>query len=533
MHDLLIRSGDVIDGTGGPGRRADVAIHGDRIVAIEANHAGTARRIIEAKDHVVAPGFIDVKTHSDFTLPFYPRAENRLHQGITTELVGSCGFTAAPIPPGRLAAVADYLAAMAPAFTFRETSFAAYLDSFPATSVNVATQIGHNTIRMAVMGLQNRTPTAYEQATMQRLVEEALDAGAVGLSTGPFTAPGAFAEPRELEALAHIAALHGGTYATHLRDEAGAVFDAADEVIALADRTGARTRIVHAKLSGTGTWGGAPRLLDKLAAARKRGVQIDCDQYPYTTAVNPLRNLLPTWVQEGGLGRMLQRLEDAKARSDIRSEIAARGLNAFGRIPSWEAVRISTSAARPDEIGRTVADIAARRDCDPVDALCAILAADRGATRGFVAAMEEEDVRVFVACPWVLVGSDGRAMGPGGPLDNELPHPRFSGTFPRILGHYARDLGLLTLPQAIHKMTGAAAAALRLADRGVLRLGARADITVFNPSTVADCATFEEPRRSASGITHVIVNGVAVIENGTHTGALPGRVLRRTAAGVI
>src|SRR4051812_41255075 len=154
MHDLLIRGGDVIDGTGGPGRRADVAIHGDRIVAIEANHAGTARRIIEAKDHVVAPGFIDVKTHSDFTLPFYPRAENRLHQGITTELVGSCGFTAAPIPPGRLAAVADYLAAMAPAFTFRETSFAAYLDSFPATSVNVATQIGHNTIRMAVMGLQ-------------------------------------------------------------------------------------------------------------------------------------------------------------------------------------------------------------------------------------------------------------------------------------------------------------------------------------------------------------------------------------------
>jgi N-acyl-D-amino-acid deacylase len=398
--------------------------------------------------------------------------------------------------------------------------------------VNVAMQVGHNTVRLAVMGLDNRAPTAAEQSAMERLVEEALDAGAVGLSSGLFTAPGAFAESWELEALARVAARRGAGYTTHVRDEANTVFDAVREAIAVAERTGARTRIVHAKLSGIENWGGAPRLLAELEAARERGVPVDCDQYPYTTAVNPLRNVLPAWVQEGGAARMLQRLGDATARDGIRAEVAERGLNAFGRLPSWEAVRISTSPAEPDEVGRTIADIAARRGCDPVDAVCAILVADRGATRGLIAAMHEDDVRAFVARPWVLVGSDGRAFGPGGPLARDLPHPRFYGTFPRILGHYARDLGLLTLPQAIHKMTGAPAAALGLADRGVLRPGAAADIIVFDPVSIIDRATFDEPRRHPAGVTHVIVNGVAVIDAGAHTGALPGRVLRRTAAGV-
>jgi N-acyl-D-aspartate/D-glutamate deacylase len=532
MDDLLIRGGDVVDGTGAPARRADVAVRGDRIVALNLNYVGTARRVIDAREHVVAPGFIDLKTHSDFTLPHYPRAESRVHQGITTEVVGSCGFTAAPIPPGRLPAVADYLAAMAPALTFHETSFAAYVDAFPATSVNVAMQVGHNTVRIAVMGLENRAPTAQEQLAMESLVEEALDAGAVALSSGPFTAPGAFARPQELEALARIAARHGAGYTTHIRDEASTAFEAASETIALAERTGARTRIVHVKLSGIDSWGEAPRLLALLGAARERGVPIDCDQYPYTTAVNPLRNLLPSWVQEGGVAHMLRRLADPRARDDIRTQTAARGLNAFGRISSWDAVRITTSNAEPDEIGQSIADIAARRRCDPVDALCGILVADRGATRGLVTAMHENDVQAFVACPWVLVGSDGRAIGPGGPLAHELPHPRFYGTFARVLGHYARDLGLLTLPQAIHKMTGGAARALGLVDRGVLRSGAAADITIFDPAAITDRATFDEPRSYPAGVAHVIVNGVAVISGGAHTGALPGRILRRTASGV-
>lgn len=531
MDDILIRSGDVIDGSGASPYRADVVIRNGRIVAIADDYQGTAGNTIDARDCVVAPGFIDVKTHSDFALPLYPRAENRVLQGITTELVGSCGFTAAPIPQGRLERVGSYLAAMAPAYACRETTFAAYMDAFPATSVNVAMQVGHNTVRVATMGLENRAPTTDEQAVMERLIEEALEAGAVGVSSGPFTAPGAFAGAQELEALASVAARRGAGYSTHLRSEAGTVFDALDEAIAVADRTGARTRIVHAKLSGAGNWGGAPRFLDQLARARDRGVPIDCDHYPYTTALNPLRNLLPASIQQGGLENMLGRLGDPAARDDIRAEIAAHGFNAFGRIASWEGVRISTSP-RSNEIGHTIADIAARRRCDPVDALCAILVADHGATRGFIAVMEEQDVRTFVACPWVLVGSDGRAAGPGGPLADELPHPRSYGTFPRILGNYTRELGLLTLPQAVHKMTGAPAAALGLTDRGILRTGAAADVTVFDPAVVADRATFDEPRRYPVGVAHVIVNGTAVVTDGVHSGVLPGRLLRRTAAGV-
>src|SRR5262252_8096601 len=218
--DLLIQDGDVIDGTGAPARRADVVVRGDRIVAIEAGCTSPAQRVINAQGHVVAPGFIDIKTHSDLTLPLYPLSESRVHQGITTELVGSCGFTAAPIPPGRVGAVSDYFAPLAPALKLRETNFAAYVESFPATSVNVAFQVGHNTVRVAVMGMENRAPTTQEQTAMERLVEEALDAGAVGVSSGPFTAPGAFARPQELEAFAHVAARRGAGYSTHVRDEA-------------------------------------------------------------------------------------------------------------------------------------------------------------------------------------------------------------------------------------------------------------------------------------------------------------------------
>jgi N-acyl-D-amino-acid deacylase len=532
MVDLLLCGGTVVDGTGAPPRAADVAVRADRILAIEPHYSGPAQRVIDATGHVVSPGFIDVKTHSDFALPLYPLAESRVHQGITTELVGSCGFTAAPVPRGRLSAVADYLAAMAPALTFRETSFAGYLESFPATSVNVATQVGHNTVRVAVMSLERRAPTPDEQAAMEYLVEDALDAGAIGLSSGPFTAPGAFAQAQELEALATIAAKRGAGYATHLRDESNQVFDAMREAMATAERTGARTQIVHVKLSGSDNWGRADRLLDELSAARERGVAIGCDQYPYTAALNPLRNLLPSWAQEGGIARLLERLADTNARADMRAEIAARGLNAFGRVPSWDNVRVTMSPSEPRAVGRTIASLAAQRGCDGVDALCTILAADKGGTRGTVEAMLESDVRAFVACPWVLVGSDGRSFGPGGPLAHELPHPRVYGAFARVLGHYARDLGLLTVERAVYKMTGGAAVALGFVDRGVLRPGAAADITVFDPTTIAERGTFDQPRGYPVGIPYVIVNGTIVIEEGVHTGATPGRVLRRTSSGV-
>lgn len=507
-------------------------MRGGRIVAIEPGLPGPARRVIDARGRVVAPGFIDIKTHSDLTLPLYPCAESKVHQGVTTEVVGSCGFTAAPILPGRLELAQQYLAALAPGLPLRETTFADYMDSFPTTSVNTVLQVGHNTLRLMVMGLEDRPPTVYELAVMQHLLQDALEAGALGLSTGLFTPPGAFAEPDEIAALARVLRHQGGDYSTHIRDEADGSFKALREAIFVAEDAGVHVQVVHLKLAGADNWGGGGRLLAEIQAARERGVSIDCDQYPYTTAMTPLRAVLPAWAHEGGIERMLQRLADPKVRADIRAEIGARGLRSWGRVPTWDAVRISHSPASPENVGRTIADVAARRESDPVETLCDLLIADGGATRVLVAAMNEADVSTFVAAPWVLVGSDGRAVAPGGPLALERPHPSSYGTFPRVLGHYVRTLGLLTLPQAVYKMTGGAAQALGLIDRGLLRAGYAADITVFDPATVSDRATYDDPHRYPAGISHVVVNGVVVIDGGRHTGAMPGRVLRRGSAGV-
>jgi N-acyl-D-aspartate/D-glutamate deacylase len=532
MDDILIRGGEVIDGSGAPGRRADIAVADGRIVAIGTNLARQARRVIEAAGRVVAPGFIDIHTHSDFTLPLNPRAESKIRQGVTTEVLGNCGFSVAPALPGRAAQLRDYLAASAPWLEFRDTSFADYLNAFPATAVNTVMQVGHNTLRLMAMGMEDRPPRPEELALMQRLLEEALEAGALGLSSGLFTAPGVYADTQEMIALGRVLRRYGAGYASHIRDEANRVFEAVREAIAIGEACDIHVQIAHLKLSGRDNWGGAARLLAEIDAARRRGVRVDCDQYPYTTASNPLRNLLPTWVQEGGMQAMLQRLAEPAVRARIRRDIEAQGLNNFGRIPSWEAVRIAISPHLPEYAGRTVADLAHERACDPIDAVCDYLIADRGHTRILVTSMAEEDVREILRAPTVLVGSDGTSLAPYGVTGQGKPHPRFYGTFARVLGHYGRDLGLLSLPQAIYKMTGGSAAALGLVDRGLLRQGYWADVTVFDPATIAERATYDEPHRYAAGVSTVVVNGVVVVDGGEHTGALPGRVLRRGPQGV-
>jgi N-acyl-D-amino-acid deacylase len=526
MDDLAIRGGLVIDGTGAPGREADVLVAEGRVVAIEARSPRRAAREIDARGRVVAPGFIDIHTHSDFTLPLNPRAEGKIRQGVTTEVVGNCGFSAAPALPGTAAMLREYLAASAPWLPFRDTTFAEYLDGFAPVSVNTIMQVGHNTLRLMTVGMERRPPTPGELARMEALLEDALAAGAIGLSSGLFTAPGSYAEPDEILALARVLARRGGTYASHIRDEANHVFEAVREAIAVAEATGVHVQIAHLKLSGTDNWGGAGRLLGEIDAARRRGLRVDCDQYPYDTGTNPLRNLLPTWVQEGGVPAMLTRLADPAVRARIRTDIARNGLNNFGAIPSWDAVRVAVSPHLPEEAGRTLGEIARRRGIDPLDAVCDVLVEDRGHTRILIRSMAEADVDAIVRAPWVLVGSDGNALAPHGPTGQGKPHPRYYGTFARVIGQCVREQGLLTLPQAVFKMTGGSAAALGLGDRGVLREGAWADITVFDPATVADQATYDDPHRYASGISTVVVNGELVIDGGEHTGALPGRVLR-------
>ena len=406
-------------------------------------------------------------------------------------------------------------------------SFADYLDTFPATSVNMVPQVGHNTLRLMTVGMQRRAATADELAAMTRLLEEALAAGALGLSSGLFTAPGMNAGPEEIHALAQVLARHGARYSTHLRDEGNGVFDAVREAIDVARRTGVHVQIAHLKLSGIENWGKAARLLAVIEAARREGLPVDCDQYPYDTGTNPLRNLLPVWVQEGGVAQMVERLRDAGVRQRLREDIARDGLNNFGKIPDWDAVRIAISKNEPALAGRRMAELARERGRDPFDQVCDTLVADEGHTRILITSMAEADVNAITGTPWVLVGSDGNCLATEGVTSQGLPHPRFYGTFVRTLGCCVRDLKLLNLEQAVHKMTGGSAAALGWTDRGWLKPGMAADVAVFDPSTVADTATYDAPHQYARGVSAVVVNGTVVIEGGEHNGALPGRVIRR------
>ena len=530
MDDLLIRGGQLIDGTGAPAREADVSISTSRIVAIEPRAKRPARRVIDAQGQVVAPGFIDIHTHSDFTLPLNQRAESKIRQGVTLEVVGNCGFSVAPALPERVAMLREYLAPSAPGLELHQTSFAEYVASFPATAVNVIFQVGHNTLRLMTAGMENRPLTGDEMATMERLLAEGLAAGAWGLSSGLFTAPGCYADPAEILALARVLRRHGAAYSTHMRDEGDHVFEAVREAIAVAEATGVHVQIAHLKLSGIDNWGGAVKLLAEIEAARGRGLPIDCDAYPYDTATNPLRNLLPRWVMEGGIPAMLERLRVRDVRTRIRDEIERNGLTNFGRIASWDAVRVAISPHLPENAGRTLGDIARSRGVAPIDAVADYVVADRGETRILVTSMTEADVREITRAPWITVGSDGNALAVTGVTSQGKPHPRYYGTHAYVLGPCVRDLRLLTLETAVAKMTGVAARALGLRDRGLLRTGAWADVAVFDAERISDRSTYEEPHQYAVGVATVVVNGEVVVDGSDHTGALPGRVLRRQEA---
>jgi N-acyl-D-amino-acid deacylase len=532
MRDILIRGGTLFDGSGSPGVPDDILISDGRIAAIGPNLAGSARQTIDAEGLAVAPGFIDIKTHSDFTLPINPKAESKVRQGVTTEIIGHCGFSVAPALPGKVDLLKDYLSPSAPWLPFKETTFRDYLDTFPATAVNAGMLVGHNTLRLMVMGMANRPPTADEMAAMIALLEDALQTGALGMSSGLFTPPGSYAQPAEMIALGHVLKRYNAGYFTHLRDESKHVLEALAEGIDVAEQCGVHVEVVHFKCSGTDNWGKAAQALQMIAAAKARGLDVDCDSYPYAAGSNPLKNILPAWVQAGGVEAMLARLGQRETRERIRSDIARDGLNNWGRIPSWDCVQISISPNLPQHQGRTIGALAQEQGRDPIDTLCQYLVDDRGATRVLVRSISEDDITDIVRSPTALVGSDGNCVATTGTVSQGMPHPRFYGTFPRIIDHYVREQAVLPLSAAIHKMTGATARALKLADRGLLREGFRADVTIFDPGDFRDRATYENPHQYPTGArTSVIVNGTLVVENATHTGALPGKVLRRDREG--
>ncbi|MGH7029170.1 MAG: N-acyl-D-amino-acid deacylase family protein [Stellaceae bacterium] len=406
--------------------------------------------------------------------------------------------------------------------------FAEYLETFPATAVNAGMLVGHHTLRLNVMGMAARAPSPAELAQMAALLEEGLAAGALGLSTGLFTPPGSYAERSEIAALCQVLKRRNAAYFTHIRDESNKVIEAVEEAIDIARTCGVHVEIVHLKCSGMDNWGKAARILAMIEAARAEGLAIDCDAYPYAAGSNPLKNLLPQWVQSGGVEAMLARLALLETRARISAEIERDGLNNWGRIPSWDCVQISISPNLPQHAGETVEAIAAARGCQPIDLVCDYLVEDQGATRVLITSIAEEDICEIVRSPTALVGSDGNCVADYGVVSQGMPHPRFYGTFPRIIGHYVHGEHLLPLEAAVRKMTGATAAALGLRDRGLFREGYRADIAIFDPVDFTDRATYAEPHQYPSGArTTVLVNGVVVVEDARHTGALPGMVLRR------
>ena len=527
-YDIVIRGGSVFDGSGSAGNLADLAIRKGHIASIGDLAGDRAPKIIEAAGLAIAPGFIDIKTHSDFTLPINPTAESKVRQGVTTEIIGHCGFSVAPCLPGKVELLRAYLSPSAPWLLFREIDFPEYLDTFPSTSVNAGMLVGHNTLRLMVMGMDSRPASREEVARMRELLEEGLDAGALGMSSGLFTAPGSYADREEMLALAAVLKRYNAGYFTHLRDESNRVVEAVEEAIEVGERCGVHVEIVHFKCSGTDNWGKVAQVLEMVDAAHKRGVDIDLDSYPYTAGSNPLKNILPQWVQAGGVEPMLERLRLAETRERIRREIAACGLNNWGRIPTWDCIRISISPHQARYCGRTIGEIAAERGCDPIDAMCDYLIEDIGATRVLVTSISEDDVCTLLRSPEVLVGSDGNCVATHGIVSQGMPHPRFYGTFPRVIGRYVQEEKVLPLETAIHKMTGGPANALKLRDRGLLREGYRADVVLFDPADFKDRATYDNPHQYPSGNrTTVIINGRIVVENATHTGSIPGLVLRR------
>lgn len=500
QYDLLLRNGRVVDGTGAPWYRADVAVRDDSIVAVGPALAGEGRRTIDVAGRVIAPGFIDVHTHARRGILEVPTADNYLLQGVTTVFDGQDGSSPLPIG-GSLARVA----ALPPA-------------------VNFGTFVGHGSVREAVMGAADRPPTAAELQEMMAIVAESMREGAFGLSTGLFYVPGAFARTDEVVALARVAGEHGGIHVSHMRDEAQGVLDSIRETVAIGEEGGLPTQVTHHKIIGRAGWGLSVETLRLVADARRRGVDVTIDQYPYTASSTSFAAaLFPSWALEGEAGDRAARLADPETKDRIRAAVVEKILNERG---GGDASRLQVAACPHDPSldGQTLAAILGGRGRPVTVEAAADLVleiVENGGATGIFHAMAEEDVERILVSPLTMVASDGQipVFGKG------RPHPRSYGTFARVLGVYVRDKALLALEEAVRKMTSLPATRVGLGDRGLVRPGMKADLVVFDPGTIRDRATFEEPHAYAEGVSHAVVNGFVVVDEGRLTGVRAGRIL--------
>ena len=503
--DCVIRGGRVLDGTGAKEFVADVGIAGDTIAALGKIDPEQARSVIDARGMCVAPGFIDIHTHSDGDIFDYPDDESRVFQGVTTEVTGNCGGSAAP--GERWSDVAAY--------------FRALEEQHVAT--NQVLLLGQGTLRRAVAGLENRALTPDELARVLRMLEQGLEQGALGLSSGLEYTPGRYTSTEELIELAKVLGRRGKLYASHIRNEEAGLLESIAEALRIGREGGARVQVSHLKAAGKPNWPKQGEAIEKIEKARAAGLDVLADVYPYTAYSTGLTIFLSDATREGGADAMLARFADRAQRERIRSELAPRIASDPG---GYELIVISsTGAEKKDVVGKDLAAIARERQIEPAEALLQLL--EEGKTEvGFVGhAMSEENVVRVLTHPLVMVGSDGYAMAPRGAALLKKPHPRSYGTFARVLQKYVREEHVLELPSAIHKMSGMPAGQLRLADRGRMAKGLKADLVVFDAARVRDESSFDDPQRLASGFAHVLVNGTPVIADGRATGARPGRAL--------
>lgn len=514
-YDLLIRGCRVIDGNSTPAFKADVGVQDGVISIIGLIPEGEAIRVIDCPDMILSPGFIDIHTHTDFTILINPRAESKIRQGVTTEVLGNCGSSAAPLYGEKLARVREQNKDLA--IDWKTLGEYRERVNNQGSAVNLIPLTGQGNLRASVMGYDPRTPSRAEMNRMLDLLCRSLEEGSRGLSTGLVYPPGVFSDHDELVKLLSEVGRSGGIYATHMSNESDRVEEAVEEAICLAEEAEVSLQISHLKAQGRENWHLIDNCFQKIEAARGRGMDLHCDRYPYIASATDLDILLPSWTWEGGAEEELHRLLEPTIRNRIRNEIIK---------DDWESViisRVMTEENRDLE-GKNLKDISVDRGLSPVDCLFDILLEEELEVEALFFGMSRENLERILKKPYCMVGSDASARADYGLLSKGKPHPRTFGTFPRVLGELVRR-GVLQIEEAVYKMTGLPAQKLGLKDRGVIKLGSAADLVIFNPKNINDRATYLNSQLYPEGIEYVIVNGEIVVEAGMHTGKLPGRFL--------
>lgn len=522
--DLVLRRAMVFDGTGRPGMEADVAILGDRIQAVgRVVEAGALE--VDLAGKALAPGFIDIHTHADLPILANPRVENRVLQGITLEVGGQCGGSPGPWSEEGFQSTRErYREVHGVEIDFKDLGgFFRALERTPP-AVNAASMVGQGTIRGAVVGNENRPPTDDELARMKVLVQEAMNQGAVGLTSGLEYTPSGFASREELVALASVLRGSGYPYASHMRNEDDGVLAAVEEALHVGRLAGVPVQISHLKAQGERNWWKGPVILDLLEDVRRDGLDVHYDRYPYVAYSTGLSNLFPSWARSGGTGAFLGRLQDPEQRPALEAYAREK----VAQLGSWNSIQVSSTSSEKNAWlrGRRLGDAAREAGEEPFAMALRLLMEENGSVGMIGFGMSEENTARILAHPLGMVCSDGSVFAPAGPLSGGSPHPRSYGTFPRVLGHYVREQKIMPLETAIHKMTGLPARKIQVEDRGVIRPGAFADLVAFDPSTVRDTATFTDPHQYPEGIEVVVVNGTVTVRDGEMTGALAGRPVR-------